>query len=221
VGERLRIDTPYPSTPENCGKLVQEIVDHFKSSGPVGVTFPAVVKNGVTLTAANVDARWIRFDAAQLLRKVLGTPVVLLNDADAAGVAEIAYGAGKGVPGTIAMYTFGTGIGSAFFVDGKLFPNTELGHLVIRGKHAEKRASAKAKEDKDLTWKQWARYVNEFLAESDRLFSPDLVIVGGGVSRRFDKYEKLLKSDAKIVPAKLMNDAGIVGAAMAASQLKA
>lgn len=219
VGERYRIDTPSPSTPENCAKMVCEIIEHFDYNGPIGITFPAVVRHGVTLTAANVDKSWINCDAETLFHQVTNHPVIVLNDGDAAGIAEDAFGAGKGVAGTVAMFTFGTGIGSAFFIDGVLFPNTEFGHLKIRGKDAEKRASAKAKEDKGLKWQDWAERVNEFFVEIDKLFTPDLIIIGGGISKKFDKFGKYLKSDAKIVPAKLLNDAGIVGAAIAASKL--
>jgi polyphosphate glucokinase len=217
VAERVRIETPDPSTPENCARVVKQIVEHFQYSGPVGVTFPAVVKHGVTLTAANVDKSWIHCDAQTLLHEVTGLPVVVLNDADAAGIAEVEFGAGKDVAGTVAMFTFGTGIGSAFFIDGVLFPNTEFGHLTIRGKDAEKRASAKAKEDKKLKWREWAKRVNEFFVEIDKLFSPDLIIIGGGVSKKFDRFAKFLETDATLVPAKFLNDAGIIGAAIAAS----
>ena len=220
IGERIRIETPTPSTPENCAQVVRELVQQLNYHGPIGVTFPAVVRHGVTLTAANVDKSWINCHAEKLLHKVTGMPVVVLNDADAAGIAEIDFGAGKGARGTVAMFTFGTGIGSAFFIDGVLLPNTEFGHLLIRGKDAEKRASAKAKEDKDLKWDEWAERVNEFFVEIDKLFTPDLIIIGGGISKKFDKFVKYLKSNADIVPAKLLNDAGIVGAAMAASALK-
>lgn len=220
AGERVRIDIPDPSTPENCARVVREIVQHFNYKGALGVTFPAVVRHGVTLTAANVDKSWINSDAETLLRQVTGLPVIVLNDADAAGIAEVTFGAGKDVKGTVALFTFGTGIGSAFFVDGVLLPNTEFGHMFIRGKDAEKRASARTKEDRDLTWKQWAKRVNEFFGEIDRLFTPDLIIIGGGISKRFDKYAKYLKSGAKIVPARFFNDAGIIGAAMAASKLE-
>jgi len=220
TADRLRIETPTPSTPENCARVVKEVIDYFHYNGPLGVTFPAVVKHGVTLTAANVDPTWVEFDAAALLHDVSGLPVVMLNDGDAAGVAEVTYGAGKGTMGTVAMFTFGTGIGSALFSNGVLLPNTELGHLIIRGKDAERRASARAKEDKDMSWKVWSNYVNEFFVEIDRLFSPDLIIIGGGVSKKFDKFNKFLESDAKIVPAQLLNDAGIIGAAMEASKLK-
>lgn len=219
VSERVRLETPSPSTPENCALVIREMVEYFKYKGPLGVTFPAVVQHGVTLTAANVDKSWIDFDAENLLRQVTGLPVIILNDGDAAGIAEITFGAGKDVKGTVAMFTFGTGIGSAFFIDGVLFPNTEFGHLLIRDKDAEKRASAKVKEDKELSWKEWAERVNEFFVEIDKLFTPDLIIIGGGISKKFEKFEKYLKSHADIVPAKLFNDAGIVGAAMAASKL--
>lgn len=219
VGDRYRIDTPNPSTPENCAEVVCRIIEHFDYKGPIGITFPAVVRHGVTLTAANVDKSWINCDAETLFHRVTNHPVIVLNDGDAAGIAEDAFGAGKDVSGTVAMFTFGTGIGSAFFIDGVLFPNTEFGHLKIRGKDAEKRASAKVKEDKQLKWKDWAERVNEFFVEIDTLFTPDLIIIGGGISKKFDKFGKYLKSDARIVPAKLLNDAGIVGAAMAASKL--
>ena len=219
TAERIRVDTPMPSTPENCVQVVYEIVQKFKYNGPLGVTFPAVVKNGVTLTAANVDKSWIQFDAEALLRKVTGLPVILLNDADAAGIAEVAYGAGKDVMGTVILLTFGTGIGSAIFTDGMMVRNTEFGHMMIRGKDAERRCSAKVKEDKKLNWKQWTKRVNEYFAELDKLFSPDLIIVGGGISKKFDKYEKLLKSTAKIVPAHFFNDSGIIGAAIAAAEM--
>lgn len=219
VTERVRIETPQLSTPDNCAQVVKEIVSQFHYHGPVGITFPSVVRHGVTLTAANVDKSWIQCDAEKLLHEALEMPVIVLNDGDAAGIAEMHFGAGKAVPGTVAMFTFGTGIGTAFFIDGVLFPNTEFGHLLIRGKDAEKRASAKVKEDKDLSWKEWAMRVNEFFVEIDKLFTPDLIIVGGGISKKFDKFEKHLQSSAQIVPAKFLNDAGIIGAAMAASKL--
>lgn len=219
VTERVRIETPNPSTPQNCANVVQEIVKEFHYHGPVGVTFPSVVRHGVTLTAANVDKSWINCSAETVLHEALGLPVIMLNDADAAGIAEAEFGAGKDVGGTVVMFTFGTGIGSAFFIDGTLFPNTEFGHLLIRGKDAEKRASAKAKEDKGLRWAEWADRVNEFFVEIDKLFTPDLIIVGGGISKKFDKFSKYLKSSARIVPARFLNDAGIIGAGMAASRM--
>jgi len=220
VSERVRIDTPNPSTPENCAQVVQEIARQFQYHGPVGVTFPSVVRHGVTLTAANVDQGWINCDAAKLLRDALALPVTVLNDADAAGIAEVEFGAGKNIGGTVAMFTFGTGIGSAFFIDGVLFPNTEFGHLLIRGKDAEKRASAQVKENKGLKWKEWANRVNEFFVEIDKLFTPDMIIIGGGISKKFDKFGPHLRSVARITPAKFLNDAGIIGAALAASKAR-
>lgn len=218
--ERYKIDTPQPATPESVIAGVHEVVGHFGWSGPVGVTFPGVVVDGVTRTAANVDAGWVGFDARDEIGKRLGQPVVVLNDADAAGVAEITFGAGRGRGGTIIMLTLGTGIGSALFVDGRLVPNTELGHLELHGHDAEKRASVKAREDEDLSWEHWAHRLKKYLAHVEMLFSPDLFVIGGGVSRKPDKFLPLIHGiSAEIVPAELQNNAGIVGAAMAAAKL--
>jgi len=218
VGDRIRIDTPSPSTPENCKRVVAEIAHMLSyTQGPVGITFPAVIQHGVTLTAANVDRSWINFNAEKMFREALGS-VIVLNDADAAGIAEVTFGAGKGVHGTVALFTFGTGIGSAMFTNGVLLPNTELGHLLIRGKDAEKRCSEKTREIKGLKWAQWAERVNEYFAEIDKLFVPDMIIVGGGVSKKYEKYSEFLRANARLVCATLANDAGIVGAALAAHQ---
>jgi polyphosphate glucokinase len=214
--ERYRIPTPQPSIPDAVGDVVAEIVSHFGWHGAVGCTFPAVVKNGVTYSAANVDNSWIRFDAKSLLEQKLGRSVVLINDADAAGIAEMEYGAGQGQMGTVIMLTFGTGIGSAVFVDGKLVPNTEFGHLDIRGKDAEDRASDRIRQKKELDWKQWAKRINEFLSHLDTLFSPDIYIIGGGISKKHKKFLRYLRTTAEVVPAQLLNNAGIVGAALAA-----
>lgn len=216
---RLRIETPTPVSPIRTTNIIGQIVEHFEYQGPIGVTFPGVVKEGVTLTAANVHRGFVHFDAAKLFSDRLGMPVVVLNDADAAGIAESEHGAGKSIKGVVAVFTFGTGIGSAFFIDGKLFPHTEFGHMKIREKDAEDRCSARIKEKKNLTWKQWAKRVNEFFVEIDRLFTPDLIIIGGGVSKDFDSYKKFLKSGAKIVPAHFFNESGIIGAAIAAGHL--
>ncbi|MFJ4778633.1 polyphosphate--glucose phosphotransferase [Streptomyces sp. NPDC088762] len=218
--ERHKVLTPQPATPEGVAGCVAEVVGAFSWSGPVGVTFPGVVTNGVTRSAANVDKAWVGTDAAALLTRELGgLPVTVLNDADAAGVAEMTYGAGRGRGGTVIMLTLGTGIGSALFTDGRLVPNTELGHLELKGHDAETRASVKAKEDGDLTWERWAHRVQRYLAHVEMLFSPDLFIIGGGVSRKPEKFLPLIEGiRAEIVPAKLQNNAGIVGAAMAAKR---
>ncbi|MCM2389133.1 polyphosphate--glucose phosphotransferase [Streptomyces albipurpureus] len=215
--ERHKVLTPHPATPDAVADGVAEVVKHFDWSGPVGITFPGVVTHGVTRTAANVDKGWIDTDAAQLLSERLGgAPVTLLNDADAAGIAEMTFGAGRGRTGTVMMLTFGTGIGSAVFMEGRLLPNTELGHLELHGRDAETHASTKAKEDEDLGWHHWARRVEKYLAHVEMLFSPELFIIGGGVSRKADKFLPLIEGiRAEIVPAELQNNAGIVGAAMA------
>ncbi|MGV0099153.1 polyphosphate--glucose phosphotransferase [Streptomyces californicus] len=220
--ERHKVLTPQPATPKGVADCVAEVVGHFDWSGPVGVTFPGVVTGGVTRTAANVDKGWIDTDARALLGERIGQPVTILNDADAAGVAEMTFGAGKGRTGTVILLTFGTGIGSAVFTGGELVPNTELGHLELHGHEAEKHASTKAKDDGDLSWQHWAHRVQKYLLHVEMLFSPELFIIGGGVSRKADKFLPLIeKVRAEIVPAQLQNNAGIVGAAMAARAAQA
>ncbi|MFB6837456.1 polyphosphate--glucose phosphotransferase [Streptomyces sp. NPDC056361] len=217
--ERHKVLTPQPATPDGVAGCVAEVVAHFGWTGPVGVTFPGVVTGSTIRTAANVDKSWIGVDAGTLLRDRLGgLPVTVLNDADAAGIAEMTFGAGRGRKGTVILLTLGTGIGSAVFTDGRLVPNTELGHLELKGHDAETRASTKAKEDEDLSWEHWAtRRVRKYLAHVEMLFSPELFIIGGGVSRKADKFLPLVEGiRAEIVPAELQNNAGIVGAAMAA-----
>ncbi|MFF1897133.1 polyphosphate--glucose phosphotransferase [Streptomyces sp. NPDC058206] len=216
--ERHKVLTPQPATPKDVADSVAEVVGHFDWSGPVGVTFPGVVTGGVTRTAANVDKSWIDHDARTLLGEKLGLPVTVLNDADAAGIAEMTFGAGRGRKGTVIMLTLGTGIGSAVFIDGQLVPNTELGHLELGGHEAEKHASTKAKEDEELSWHHWAHRVQKYLAHLEMLFTPELFIIGGGVSRKADKFLPLIEHvRAEMVPAELQNNAGIVGAAMAAA----
>ncbi len=217
--ERHKVLTPHPATPDAVADGVVEVVRHFDWSGPVGVTFPGVVTSGITRTAANVDKGWIDVDAAGLLGERLGgVGVTLLNDADAAGVAEMTFGAGRGRKGVVMLLTFGTGIGSALFIDGRLVPNTELGHLELHGHEAEKHASTKVKDDEDLSWQHWAHRVQKYLAHVEMLFSPELFIIGGGVSRKADKFVPLIEGiRAEIVPAELQNNAGIVGAAMASA----
>ncbi|NUK56511.1 polyphosphate--glucose phosphotransferase [Streptomyces lunaelactis] len=217
--ERHKVLTPHPSTPDAVAEGVAAVVENFGWSGPVGITFPGVVTSGVTRTAANVDKGWVDVDASKLLGDRLGgLPVTVLNDADAAGVAEMTFGAGRGRKGTGILLTFGTGIGSAVFIDGRLVPNTELGHLELHGHDAEKHASTKVKEDEGLSWHHWSRRVQKYLAHVEMLFSPELFIIGGGVSRKADKFLPLIEGiRAEIVPAELKNNAGIVGAAMAAA----
>jgi polyphosphate glucokinase len=219
--ERFKVLTPHPATPDAVADGVREVVEHYDWTGAVGITFPGVVTGGSTIrTAANVDKGWIDTDARVLLRDRLGgLPVTVVNDADAAGVAEMAFGAGRDRSGTVILLTFGTGIGSALFADGVLVPNTELGHLELHGHDAEKRASSKAKDDGELTWEHWARRVQKYLAHVEMLFSPELFIIGGGVSRKSEKFLHLIEGiKAEIVPAQLQNNAGIVGAAMRAAQ---
>ncbi|MCK8679778.1 polyphosphate--glucose phosphotransferase [Streptomyces lichenis] len=216
---RHKVLTPHPAAPDGVADCVAEVVNHFGWSGPIGVTFPGVVTGSTIRTAANVDKSWIGVDAAALIGERLGGQrVTVLNDADAAGVAEVKFGAGRDRKGLVAVLTFGTGIGSALFTDGKLVPNTELGHLELHGHEAEKRASTKAKDDKELSWEEWAHRVQKYLAHLEMLFSPELFVIGGGVSRKADKFVPLLKGiRAEIVPAQLQNNAGIVGAAMTAA----
>lgn len=217
---RFKVLTPQPATPEAVIEGVHEVVTHFGWSGPLGVTFPGVVVDGVTRTAANVDPSWIGVDARKALSERLGLPVRIMNDADAAGVAEVTFGAARGRSGTVMVLTLGTGIGSALFVDGRLVPNTELGHLELHGHEAEKRASVRAREDEDLSWEHWAHRLKKYLAHLEMLFSPDLFVLGGGVSRKPDKFLPYIRGiSAEIVPAELQNNAGIVGAAMAAARL--
>ena len=218
--ERFRIPTPEPSTPEAVADVVAEIVKHFAWKGPAGCTFPAIVQHGVTHSAANVDPGWMHFAAEPFLRQKTGVALRLVNDADAAGLAEASFGAARDIPGVVMVLTFGTGIGSALLIDGKLVPNFELGHLELRGKDAEKRASDLVRAQRDLSWSKWAKRVNEFLARLELYFSPDLFVIGGGVSKNYAKFGGYLQAErAKIVPAQLLNEAGIVGAAMAAVDL--
>ncbi len=217
LADRQKIETPRPALPDAVADVVKQLTTAFSWSGPVGITFPGVVADGVTRTAANMDPAWLGLDAGALFGKAAGNPVRVLNDADAAGVAEMTFGAGVGEQGTVLMLTFGTGIGSALFIKGILVPNTEFGHVELHGQDAEKRASERAKELHDLSWGKWAGRVDEYLQHIEAVLSPSLFIVGGGVSRQSEKWvPRLTGIRARIVPAALLNDAGIVGAAMAA-----
>jgi len=218
TAERVKVPTPRPALPDAIAGSVKELVADFGWSGPIGLTFPGVVTGGVTRTAANLDPAWIGLDARALFAKAAGREVSLLNDADAAGVAEMTFGAGAGAPGTVLLLTFGTGIGSALFINGQLVPNTELGHIEIHGKDAEERASERARELHDLSWGKWAGRVDDYLGHVEALLWPSLFIIGGGISRKADKFIPLLSNvRARIVPAVMQNNAGIVGAAMAAA----
>jgi polyphosphate glucokinase len=215
LADRHRILTPHPATPEAVSGIVGELAQFFEWTGPAGATFPAIMKNGVAHSAANVDPAWIGTDAATLFASAIGGEVTVVNDADAAGVAELAFGAGKGRQGVVIMVTLGTGIGSALFVDGELVPNTELGHLKM-GKHdAEKLAADSVREQQGLSWKEWSERLDEYLLMVEALFSPDLFIVGGGISKKSEKFLPRLTIGTEIVPARLLNEAGIVGAALA------
>lgn len=219
--ERLRIETPQPATPDAVAGVVEKIAEHFADSigdNPVGITIPAVAQHGVARSAANIDPAWVDTDVDTLFTKRLGRPVHVVNDADAAGVAEARYGAAKGVPGLVILTTLGTGIGSAFLLDGRLMPNSELGHLEIDGHNAESRAAQSAKEREDLSYEQWAERLQRYYSHVEGLFWPDLFVVGGGISKKADRFLPLLDLRTPIVPAKLRNSAGIVGAAWLASE---
>ncbi len=215
---RYRLPTPDPALPEAVVDVAAQVVRHFDWHGPIGCGFPAVIKGGVVHTAANISPRWVGTNGAQMLAQATGSPVQLLNDADAAGLAEMRFGAGQGRNGLVLMLTIGTGIGTALFVDGVLVPNTELGHIEIRGKEAESRASDSARERKKLSWKSWARRFDEYLNTIARLLWPDLIIVGGGASRQFERFADQLTVQVEVVPAQLRNNAGIIGAALAAHE---
>jgi len=223
ASDRHRIPTPQPSTPiavaATIAAVVNETTDEVACDGPIGCAVPAVVVNGVVRTAANIDGSWLGADGRARLGNALGRDAVLLNDADAAGLAEMRFGAGAGRTGTTLLLTLGTGIGSAVFVNGRLLSNTELGHLVMWGDSAEEQASAKAREDLDLDWQEWAETrVNPYLAYLESLLWPDLIIIGGGISKKPGRFFPFLRTRAEIIPAQLKNNAGIVGAAVAAEE---
>lgn len=217
AADRIRTPTPQPSTPDAVAAAIAEIVETHRWNGPVGVTIPGVVRHGVVETAANINDGWIGLDAATMLGERLDMPVTVLNDADAAGLAESRYGAAEGVDGVVILLTFGTGIGSAYLCDGRLIPNTELGHLIFKDQKAEHYAAGRLVKRGDLEVEWWARRVDELLSYVEELFWPDLIVFGGGISKRFETYSHLLDTQAPIVPAVLRNQAGIVGAAFAAS----
>ena len=217
IGERIRVETPHPATPEAVVKVTADLVAQFDHDGPIGIGFPSPIVGGVTTMAANIDPLWVGAQAEQRFGDALGAPVTVINDADAAGLAEATYGAAKDVPGVVILLTLGTGIGSALIHNGVLVPNTEMGHIQVRGKDAERRAAASVREDHDLSWHKWANHLSEVIDVIDHLFWPDLVLLGGGVSRKADKFVPLLEVRPPVRAATLQNAAGIVGAATAAA----
>ncbi|NNC92840.1 MAG: ROK family protein [Acidimicrobiia bacterium] len=219
ITERHRLPTPKPAKPKALVDVARQLVDHFSWDGAVGVAIPSIVRRGIVHSAANIDEAWLGEDAVDRFSKAFERPVRVLNDADAAGLAEMHYGHARDYPtGVAILLTLGTGIGSAMFVDGELLPNSELGHLIFQGSDAEHYASARVREDQGLSWKAWGRRVNEYLAHVEFLFSPDVIIIGGGVSRRHERFFKYLHTSADIIAAELENRAGVVGAAWYAAQ---
>jgi polyphosphate glucokinase len=216
--ERIKVATPQPSTPKAVAEVVASIVEQFGWDGAVGITYPGVVQRGFTRSAANVDRGWLDLDADKLLTDRLQRPVRLVNDADAAGVAEMRFGVGAHRTGLVMLLTFGTGIGAAMFWNGTLIPNCELGHIEIDGRDAEERAAARVREDKDLSWSEYAERVSTYLNRLHALVWPELFIIGGGVSRKAAKWLHMVKAPCEVVAAELTNDAGIVGAAMFATE---
>ena len=217
TSERVRIGTPQPATPEAILETCVRVVRDSNWEGPVGCGFPAVIKDGVVQTAANIDKSAIGFDLGGGLEAELGIPVRVVNDGDAAGLAEVRWGAGRGVDGVVLMLTLGTGIGTSLFVDGRLVPNTELGHIEIDGEDAEYRASDGARKREDLDWKQYAERLQKYVSTIEALLWPDLIVVGGGISKKSEKFLPHLQTRASIVPAQMLNQAGISGAALAGS----
>ncbi len=220
LAERFRIKTPHPADPQSIGAVVEQIARNFDWKGKIGIGFPAPIKGGVALMAANISPKWVGVNVDDLFTKITGCSCTMIGDADAAGLAEMVHGAGRGNMGTVIMVTLGTGIGSALFYHGRLVPNTQLGHIEIKGKDAEARASDEARKVNELSWKKYGKRLDRYLKAVQRLFWPDLFIIGGGVSQYHDKYLPHLTVQVPVVAAQMLNDAGIVGAAMAAEREK-
>jgi len=218
LAERYRVEVKSPCSLKEGVAAAREIVQHFKWKGPVGIGFPGIIQDGHIGAVGNLGDVWVGQNGSVLFRRATGCPVKLVNDADAAGLAEVQFGVGRGKKGTVLLLTFGTGIGSALFSNGVLFPNAELGHIPWRGKPFERYAAASVRKRARLDWPEWAERVNIYLAVVERLFAPSLIIIGGGVSKKADKFMPFLKAQARVVPARLHNDAGIVGAALAWQQ---
>lgn len=215
IGDRFRLRTPEPATPEQCVKVIREILDHFSWDGPTGIAVPGKIVDGIVRSAYNIDKSWLGVRASEFFNEALGVETTVINDADAAGLAEMRWGAGKGEDGLVIMLTFGTGIGSAMFLGGEMIANTELGHLQLRGTDVENWASANAREDEGLSWDEWAERLTEYFEHLELLFSPSLYIIGGGVSKESDAFIPKIKTRGRIVPARFRNRAGIVGLAHA------
>ncbi len=220
LGERFRVETPHQVTPKEMAEIVAQIAGHFRWKGKIGVGFPGVIQNNVALTSANLDKTFIDTDLSKLFGHAADCPVHVINDADAAGLAEMRFGAGKAHQGNVLLLTLGTGVGSALFYRGVLYPNTEFGHFPMDGTDAEKLVAASIRKEFDLSWHQWGKRLNKYLGILEVVLSPELIILGGGISAKSDKFFKYLKTRAKVVPASFLNEAGIVGAAMAASEKK-
>ncbi len=218
LAERYRVLTPKSAKPGPIADVVKSVAMHFDWHASIGCGFPAVIRNGVAESAANINERWIGTNVARLFSDATQCPVYVVNDADAAGLAEVTFGAGKGAPGVVMMITIGTGLGSALFIDGKLVPNTELGHIEVECDDAESIASDVVRKEQDLSWKKWAKRLDKYLNTLEHLFSPDLMILGGGAIKKQDQFFPLLTLRTRVIPAELGNDAGIVGAALAANQ---
>lgn len=220
AAKRFRVPTPEASTPDAVAACLEQVLEHFEvpTSTHVGITFPGIIQHGVVLSSANLDKAWVGTDLTELVRRTTGHSATIVNDADAAGYAEVRYGAAQGQDGVVLVLTLGTGIGSALINDGRLVPNTELGHLEIDGHDAESRAANSAREREDLSWEHWAKRLTRYYRTVEMLFSPDLIVVGGGVSKHADQFLPLLDLDTEIVPAVLRNKAGVVGAALYASE---
>lgn len=212
--ERHRIETPQPTTPNEVARVVQEITRHFNWKGIAGCGFPAAVQNGIAKTAANIDKSWINTNVASLFSETTSCPFFVINDADSAAIAEMRFGLGKNRKGVVLMLTVGTGIGSAVFTDGKLLPNTEFGHIIMKGMQAEHYASDAVRKKENLKWKEWAERFLEYIKIMESYLYPDLIVLGGGISKKFHKYGEYLKTETIIYPAELKNHAGIIGAAL-------
>jgi len=212
--KRYRIPTPQPATPDAIADVIKQIVDHFKWEGPVGAGFPGVIQQGYARTAANMNERWIDVNLNALFSKKTGCKVHVVNDADAAGMAEMKFGSGKKFKGVALLVTVGTGLGTVVFNNGRLLPNMEMGHIILHGDDAEKYASDAARKADKLNWETWAGRFNEYLKRMEELLWPDLIIIGGGASKKDDKFFKHLDTRAKVIPATLLNEAGIIGAAL-------